>query len=130
MARRRKRNSRPANHPKANSPLAAQSSPPMQPAITDLPTKPSEDLSAVIAHLKDHKIAIDKLAAKKGKDGWDKLSVIATLISSVLIATVGLVFTFMYQIAESDNRTLLREQQDRHESERAKVQKLELVAKL
>jgi len=90
----------------------------------------AEDIAVVIARLQEQKSAIDKLSAKKGKDSWDKLSVIATIISSVLIATVGLAFTYFYQTAESKNRELVRKQQDRHETERAKLRELELVARL
>ena len=96
------------------------------------PPSPAEAgaFSAVLARLDEQKSALEKLAYNKVKDGWDKLSVVATLISSVLIATVGLVFTFMYQTAESENRSLVREEQNHQEAERGKVRQLELVAKL
>lgn len=40
----------------------------------------------------------------KKKDGWDKFQMIATLISSLLIAFVGASFTFFYNKHESEHK--------------------------
>ena len=101
-----------------------------KPAANPTARPEDDDLSLILLHIKEQKSSIEKLAAKKPRDVWGKLEVFGSLISSVLIASVGLLFTYMYQSAQDKDRRLLREQQDRHEIERSKVRELELVAKL
>jgi hypothetical protein len=84
----------------------------------------------LVTLLNEQKAAIDKLSAGKGKDGWDKLSVLATLASSVLISGIGLFFTIVYQQGEIENREFLRQRQAQEEANRIRVNELELVAKL
>jgi S1-C subfamily serine protease len=71
-----------------------------------------------------------RIEPRNPKDVWDKLGVIASLISSVVIASVGLILTVYYQRNEATNRRLEQEQQARQEDQRSQISKVELVTKL
>src|SRR5205085_6132800 len=45
----------------------------------------------------------------KPKDIWDKAAVIAVFLGSVLVATVGLVFTVIYNNREAERQQTFRE---------------------
>jgi S1-C subfamily serine protease len=74
--------------------------------------------------------AVGASAPKTPKDAWEKLSVIATFISSVLIAAIALAFTITYQRTELENRQLVQRQNLRQEELRTRLQELDLVTKL
>jgi S1-C subfamily serine protease len=137
MARRNKRKRTPPSVPSGPLHPNSEAKPGTQ---TDASSKSNDspplvspqqfDLSSVAQLLEKQTKAIEDLGAKKAKDVWDKLPVFATLFSTGLIATVGLVFTITYQRSEIRNREMLREQEARQEEHRARVQELELVVKL
>jgi hypothetical protein len=73
---------------------------------------------------------VAEVADKKAKDVWDKLSVIAALVASVFIPTIGLVFTITYQLSEMENRRLVQKLNIQQEESRTRVLQLDFVAKL
>src|ERR1044071_3560290 len=47
--------------------------------------------------LDQNRVLIEKLSKSKGKDTWDKVSILSTLLSSLAIAGIGLYFTSTYK---------------------------------
>ena len=74
--------------------------------------KPNESLLARIEQIEKG------LEKKRPKDAWDKLSTVATFLSSVLLAGLVAVFTIVYQSAEQER---LRQAQ-LHAAENASIQ--------
>ena len=49
-------------------------------------------------------LLIDKLEVPKRKDRWDKLSIITTFVASVLVVTIGGIYTAMYRATEDQRQ--------------------------
>ncbi len=80
--------------------------------------------------LEQHRRSIEGLGQRKPKDAWDKLAVLGTLVSTVLIGAVGTIFTITYQRNETANRKLALDQEKTRQKHNARIQDLDLVVKL
>ena len=87
-------------------------------------------LSELSERVRDQNKMLESLDFKRGKDGWDKLSIVGKLLSSLVLAAFGLWLTTNYQKNDIALRSLLQDQQIREEGHRARISELELVAKL
>lgn len=71
-----------------------------------MPRDINEELSEVSKHLKQ---LIEKIDFPKRKDAWDKLSVISTFAASVIIASMGGVFTHIYNQRQIERQAALED---------------------
>jgi hypothetical protein len=71
-----------------------------------------EVLKELAAQQKSVAEALER-GAKKEKDSWDKFSALSTFLSTVIIALIGSVFTFVYNLNESNRNRILKEQEMR-----------------
>ncbi len=105
------------------------------------PPSAGSDYEAILDELKKHRAELEKFGSAKKKDRWDKLSVIGTLISSVLLATIGGIFTWTYQWKDTQNRRAVQEQDQQNrwaernlqaekEAHEQAMRELDLVTKL
>jgi hypothetical protein len=130
MSRRHKRRQRKDNTPNRDALSRTAQPAPEQPENPAADGPNAVEVALIVKELREQRESIETLAAKNPKDVWDRLAVLATLFSSVVIATLGLIATQTFQRSETNIHQSERAQKVADDARQRQIDELELVAKL